>query len=53
MPAEPKSRAGKAIAKEMQDNGRGYSLFEDLGTRPNVVYLKKVDKDAEGSNGHA
>ena len=53
MPAEPKSRAGELIAKEMQDSGRGYSLFEDLGTRPNVVYLKKVDKDAEGSNGHA
>ena len=53
MPAEPKSRAGKLIAKEMQDNGRGYSLFEDLGTRPNVVYLKKVDKDAKGSTGHA
>ena len=53
MPAEPKSRAGQAIAKEMQENGRGYSLFEDLGTRPNVVYLKKVDKDAEGSTGHA
>ena len=53
MPAEPKSRAGKLIAKEMQDNGRGYSLFEDLGTRPNVIYLKKVDKDAKGSTGHA
>ena len=53
MPAEPKSRAGKLIAKEMQENGRGYSLFEDLGTRPNVIYLKKVDKDAKGSNGHA
>ena len=53
MPAEPKSRAGKLIAKEMQENGRGYSLFEDLGTRPNVVYLKKVDKDAKGSTGHA
>ena len=53
MPAEPKSRAGQKIAKEMQDSGRGYSLFEDLGTRPNVVYLKKVDKEAKGSNGHA
>ena len=52
MPAEPKSRAGALIAKEMQDNGRGYSLFEDLGTRPNVVYLKKVDKDAKGAAGH-
>ena len=47
MPAEPKSRAGKMIAKEFQEDGRGYSLFEDLGTRPNVVYLKKVDKTAE------
>ena len=53
MPAEPKSRAGRMIAKEMGDGGRGYSLFEDLGTRPNVIYLKKVDKEAEGSNGHA
>ena len=52
IPAEPKSKAGKAIAKELHEGGRGYGLFEDLGTRPNVIYLKKVDKAATESEAH-
>jgi len=27
-------------------------LMENLGTDPNVVYLKKVDESAEVSHGH-
>ena len=47
-PKEPKSRAGAAIAKELnaRDQGRGYRLLDSLGTHPSVVYLKKVDKTA-------
>ena len=33
-------------------NGRGYSLLGDLGTTPNVIYLKKVDKEAEEEEQH-
>ena len=29
------------------DGGRGYKLLDDLGTQPNVIYLKKVDINAE------
>jgi len=32
--------------------GRGYKVLEHLGTNPNVLYLKKVDKTAEESNLH-
>ncbi len=32
--------------------GRGYKVLENLGTNPNVVYLKKVDKAAEEHNVH-
>ena len=31
---------------ELQDNSRRYVLLEDLGTDPNVLYLKKVDHEA-------
>ena len=33
-------------AKEEYDKegGRGYRLFENLGTSPNVIYLKKVEE---------
>ena len=35
--------------KELHYNqdGRGYKLLEDLGTEPNVIYLKKVDINAK------
>ena len=41
------SKVAKKREHEMGEHGRGYSLFEDLGTDPNVLYLKKVDKDAK------
>ena len=36
-------------AKETQSGGRGYALLEELGTHPNVIYLKKIEEDAEVS----
>ena len=48
---DPESRVAKMNEKELGDHGRGYHLLEELGTEPNVLYLKKVDKDAK--EGHA
>ena len=33
-------------------SGRGYHLLEELGTHPNVLYLKKIDKSVETSELH-
>ena len=48
---DPDSRVARMNEKELGDHGRGYHLLEELGTEPNVLYLKKVDKDAK--EGHA
>ncbi len=48
---DPDSRVAKMNEKELGEHGRGYHLLEELGTEPNVLYLKKVDKDAK--KGHA
>ncbi len=48
---DPDSRVAKMNEKEMGDHGRGYHMLGELGTEPNVLYLKKVDKDAK--EGHA
>ncbi len=48
---DPESKVAKMSEKELGDHGRGYHLLEELGTEPNVLYLKKVDKDAKA--GHA
>ena len=48
---DPDSRVAQMTEKETGDHGRGYHLLEELGTEPNVLYLKKVDKDAK--KGHA
>ena len=48
---DPDSRVAKMNEKEMGDHGRGYHMLEELGTEPNVLYLKKVDKNAK--EGHA
>ena len=48
---DPDSRVAKMNEKELGDHGRGYHMLEELGTEPNVLYLKKVDKDAK--EGHA
>ena len=44
---DPNSRASRIREKETREGGRGYRLLENLGTDPNVIYLKKVDKHAE------
>ena len=44
---DPESKVSRLREKEMGDQGRGYSLLEELGTEPNVLYLKKVDKEAK------
>jgi len=43
----PDSKISKLREKEMAEHGRGYRLLEGLGTEPNVLYLKKVDKKAK------
>ena len=44
---DPGSKVGQIVERELGDNGRGYKLFENLGTGPNVIYLKKVDTEFE------
>ncbi len=41
------SKVAQKREHEMGEHGRSYRMFEDLGTEPNVLYLKKVDKDAK------
>ena len=41
------SKVAKLKEKEMGHDGRGYRMFEELGTEPNVIYLKKVDQNAK------
>ena len=43
---DPDSIVSKIKEKETH-GGRGYHLLEELGTDTNVVYLKKVDREAE------
>jgi len=44
---DPNSKVSQLREREMGSHGRGYSLLENLGTEPNVLYLKKVEKGAE------
>ena len=41
------SKASKIRDRESQIDGRAYTLLENMGTNPSVVYLKKVDSSAE------
>ncbi|MBM3947798.1 MAG: 4Fe-4S dicluster domain-containing protein [SAR202 cluster bacterium] len=50
---DPNSRVSKLRDKELVEGGRGYHLYEHLGTSPNVIYLKKVDKHAVEEPAHA
>ena len=50
--ADSDSQVSRMKADAMGEQGRGYGLMENLGTDPNVVYLKKVDESAEVSHGH-
>ena len=44
---DPDSKVSKINAKEKDHDGRGYHMLEELGTEPNVLYLKKVDPKAK------
>ena len=44
---DPNSKVSKLKKKEFGDHGRGYELLGELGTEPNVIYLKKVDPSAK------
>ncbi len=41
------SKARKMVDEESSHDGRGYHLFDKLGTNPNVLYLKKVEEGAK------
>ncbi len=49
----PESKAAQKAEAELKEDtpfregGRGYHLLEEFGTHPKVVYLKKVDNEAE------
>ena len=48
---QPKNKAQEIVKREL-DEGRGYRILEELGTHPSVIYLQKVDKEAqEASHG--
>tara|TARA_Y100001968_G_C19385716_1_gene732730 strand:- start:316 stop:1059 length:744 start_codon:yes stop_codon:yes gene_type:complete len=49
---DPESQINQIKNKEMQEGGRAFGLLENLGTSPNVIYLKQVDESAEGHHGH-
>ena len=49
---DPNSEVSKIKEREMKEGGRGYGLLENLGTDPNVIYLKKVDESGEVAHGH-
>ncbi len=44
---DPDSKVARMSAEETGEHGRGYHMLEELGTEPNVLYLKKVDKNAK------
>ena len=44
---DPDSKVARLRKKELEKDGRGYRLLENLGTEPNVTYLKRVDKSAK------
>jgi len=51
---DPNSKVAQLKEEHLKDGGRGYKLLGELGTEPNVIYLKKVDIHAKvGSESHA
>ena len=44
---DPESKVSRMRDKETSADGRAYRLLEELGTEPNVFYLKKVDEEAK------
>lgn len=55
---DKESKVAKKAENELRkpnpvsEGGRGYHLFDEFGTHPKVVYLKKVDKEAEEVGAH-
>ena len=47
---DPNSKVSKIKEKESKKSGRGYHLMEHYGTSPNVIYLKKIEKNKSHSN---
>ena len=43
----PDSKVSGIHKKELEKDGRGYHLLGELGTKPNIAYLKKVDEEAK------
>jgi len=44
---------GHADGHGAEHKTRGYRLLEEIGTKPNVIYLKKVDKYPLKNGAHA
>jgi molybdopterin-containing oxidoreductase family iron-sulfur binding subunit len=55
---DPESRVSQMSERELREplgprpGGRGYHLLEHLGTNPSIVYLKRVDPEAEEVEAH-
>ena len=47
---DPNSKVSKIKEKESKKSGRGYHLMEHYGTSPNVLYLKKIEKNKSHSH---
>ncbi len=47
---DPNSKISTIKEKESKKSGRGYHLMEHYGTSPNVIYLKKIEKNKSHSN---
>ena len=49
---DPNTKVSKMKNEALSPGGRGYQLLNHLGTEPNVIYLKKVDKEAKIHGSH-
>ena len=49
---DPNTKVSKMKNEALSPGGRGYQLLNHLGTEPNVIYLKKVDKEAKVNGAH-
>ena len=47
---DPESQVSRIKEKESKKSGRGYHLMEHYGTSPNVLYLKKIEKNKSHSH---
>ena len=49
---QPKNKAQEIVKRELAREGRGYRILEEIGTNPSVIYLRKVDKEAQRAGLH-